>query len=188
MRHLHTCCLLFAVLLGLTQAVVAGGNAGIEIETAEMSLVNDVYVLNADVSYRLSEQVRQALDNSVPLTVSLEVEVREPGGYLWDTQVARVRRDYRLEHLPLTERYVIDDLITGLRQSFYTLDDCLESLGHFVQVAVAESRRLQPKRRYRALMRTGLEIEALPAPLRLRAYLSSSWHLSSGWHKWNFDS
>jgi hypothetical protein len=175
-------------LLGISTGIAAESDAGdITIETARLSLVNDVYLMDAEITYHLSEQALQALHNSVPLTISLEIEVREPRSYLWDVRLARLRRDFRIDHHPLTDGFVIDDLITGIRQSFTSLDDTLAALGHVTQMAVVERRRLESPAHYRVFLRATLDLEALPAPLRLRAYFSSGWQLSSGWFKWDFD-
>jgi len=37
---------------------------------------------------------------------------------------------------------------------------------------------------YFGMVKTALEIEALPLPLRPVAYLTPQWHLSSGWFEW----
>ena len=38
--------------------------------------------------------------------------------------------------------------------------------------------------RYEGALRVLLDLEALPAPLRLFAYLSDDWRLSSEWRTW----
>ena len=43
---------------------------------------------------------------------------------------------------------------------------------------------LEPDEQYRVRLRASLERESLPTPLRLLAYFSSSWRLSSDWTTW----
>jgi hypothetical protein len=38
--------------------------------------------------------------------------------------------------------------------------------------------------RYEGALRARLDIEALPAPLRVFAYLSDDWRLTSEWYTW----
>ena len=43
---------------------------------------------------------------------------------------------------------------------------------------------LATSERYEGALRAWLDIEALPAPLRLLAYLSDDWPLTSEWYTW----
>jgi hypothetical protein len=40
---------------------------------------------------------------------------------------------------------------------------------------------------YKIRLRGSLDIESLPTPVRLIAYVSSAWDMSSEWHTWSLD-
>ncbi|MGH8555099.1 MAG: DUF4390 domain-containing protein, partial [Gammaproteobacteria bacterium] len=91
----------------------------------------------------------------------------------------------RLEHHALTKTYVIVNLITGDRQNFTSLADARAGLGKIRGVPILERRWLSPGRGYHARVRASLDIESVPAPVRLIAYFSSGWRLSSAWFEWS---
>lgn len=161
-------------------------NSGFTVTTAKTRLVNDVYVVDSAVRYRFSEAMKEALKNGIPLTISLEIEFHRPRRYTWDSRVVAIRHDYRVEHHALTDQYLVADLITGNRRNFLSLAEAAEALGQFDAIPVVERRFLGKAKRYRGYLRTWVEIEDLPGPLRLGAYLSPGWWLSSGWYSWDF--
>jgi hypothetical protein len=169
---------------GTASATVAEGFA---VNAARTYLVNDVYVVDADIDYRFSEDVAEALDNGIPLIVALEIEIRRPQDHFWNARIVGIRHDFRIEHHALTDQYLVIDLITGTRRSFSTLEETRHGFGQVRQIPVVDRGRLHAGERYRGLLRARIEIEELPAPLRLVAYFSSSWYLSTGWYKWDFD-
>ena len=51
-------------------------------------------------------------------------------------------------------------------------------------VAVLAFGDMKDGRRYAVRLRGRLDIEALPTPVRLLAYVSSAWDMDSDWYKW----
>ena len=63
-------------------------------------------------------------------------------------------------------------------------ETALEDLSELFRVLMADNRKLIPLQRELELCRQYLEIESLPTPLRLLAYLKPSWRLASEWTTW----
>lgn len=162
--------------------------AGITVENAATHMVNDFYVVDADIKYQLSDEAIEAITNGVPVTITIEIEIRQPRNYLWDVKIAKIRQRYRVEHHALTGQYLIVNLVNGTRRHFPSIDAAALALGTLEQVPVVKQGRLSPHSTYKASLRARLDLEALPAPLRLIAFFSPSWYLSSGWYRWEFDS
>ena len=81
--------LICALCLGATTAVHADNDQpGFVIRTAFTELLNGVYCLNADVDLSMSNQAIDALENGVPLTVELQIEVTKHRSYMWNKNVA----------------------------------------------------------------------------------------------------
>lgn len=166
-------------------AASAASAAGIIIKSAALRLVNGFYLLDANLGFKLSKESLEALDNGVALELLIETELRRERAFLWDERIATVKQGYRLEHHALSKTYVIVNLITGDRQNFTSLADARAGLGKIRGVPFLERRWLRPGRAYHARVRASLDIESVPAQVRLIAYFSSGWHLSSDWFEWS---
>lgn len=167
------------VLVGL-QSLRA---AEIKINHASTHIINNIYVVNADLSYELGNDTIAALKSGIPLTFYIQIEFTRPK-FLFDKKVVRVSQAMQLEHHPLSNQYVLINRITGDQQSFESLDDALTQLGKVKNLPVAEQKKVPDDSELTGKIRTGLDISSLPTPMRLQAWLSSEWRISSGWYKW----
>ncbi len=158
------------------------------IRSGEVRLVDGVYLLDARVEYRLSDVAREALDNGVPLVVELEIEVQRARWWWWNAEVAMLEQRYRLQYHALSERYVVTALNSGESRSFRGLSALLAELGRIQGLPVIDAGLLDLDEDYIVRVRAGLDIEALPRPLRAVAYISPEWQLTSDWQSWSLDS
>ena len=125
-----------------------------------------------------------ALDAGVPITIVFEGRVAKQRPYVWDKVVSERSWVYQLRYHSLTQRHVITDLLTGERHSYRARHAALIALGQVHALPLIESEQLEPDANYVARLQVGIDIEALPAPLRLPAYLSNQWDLESDWYEW----
>ncbi|RRQ21838.1 DUF4390 domain-containing protein [Thiohalobacter thiocyanaticus] len=165
-------------------ALAATPAPAFEVESVEPHWDRDVLLLDARMSFTLSEEARTALQSGVPLVLMLQIEVLEPRNYVWDRVVARLRQRYRLSYHALSERYVVQRLNTGVRASFSSLEGALYSLGQVQALPVLDRSLLEPGQDYYGQLRVALDVEALPTPLRVWAYVTSDWQLGSDWYPW----
>jgi hypothetical protein len=180
--------------LGLVLVLCMGmvGNAFVQadgkflnVRGASTTLEDGVYLLSANIDYRLSAAALEALQNGVPLTIELEIQVLEaPWLMVWEKEVANLRERYSIQYHALSEQYLVENLNTGVQRNFPTRDAALEALGTVVDLPMLDKNLLAPGKRYVGRMRARLDIEALPLPLRPLAYLSSQWRLQSAWYQW----
>lgn len=177
------CMRLLALLLGLLWAS-GGWAAGFEVTNAATRLEGGVYRLNAQIEYRLSKAALEALQNGVPLIVDIEIEVRRRRSWLWDETVHALTQRFRLEYHELSQQYLVSNLNSGERRAFPTRTAALGFMGRIQDFPLLDRSLLAENERYEGALRVRLDIEALPAPLRLLAYLSDDWRLTSEWHAW----
>jgi hypothetical protein len=104
--------------------------------------------------------------------------------WLPNETVASLLQQYRLKYHSLTETYLVTNLNSGVRRSFPTMRSALREMGKIRNLPVIDVSLLEPGQDYWIELRVGLDIEALPAPLRLMAYLSGDWWTTSEWLKW----
>jgi len=149
--------------------------------------VDDAYLMDATIEYRFTEQALEALENGVPLTLEVHIQLRREGAWLWESDLLDVRLRYQILYQALHGLYRVTDLMSGSQQHFATRQAALTALGSIRNVRLIEAGRLTPGERYRLSLRSSLDIEALPLPLRPMAYLSPAWNLSSEWSLWHLE-
>ncbi|MCB1737759.1 MAG: DUF4390 domain-containing protein, partial [Gammaproteobacteria bacterium] len=120
----------------------------------------------------------------VPITIAFEGRVAKHREYVWDKTISERTWLYQLRYHSLTQRHVITDLLTGDRHSYRARHAALIALGRVHALPLIESEQLEADAVYVARLRVSIDIEALPAPLRLPAYLSNQWDLESDWYEW----
>lgn len=158
------------------------------VQRAETSVVNDVYVLNAEIDYHFNDEVLEALENGVPLTLEVDIEILRPRQWVWNETFTSLRQRYRLLYHALTQQYLVKNLNSDIQYNFPTQQAAITALGTITDLPLLDKRLLKPGEQYLARMRANLDLESLPTPLRLLAYLSPQWHLDSEWFTWPLQS
>lgn len=174
---------LCALLLALLPLVAAA--EGFAVRHASTRLVDKVYLLDARVDFRFSETALQALDNGVPLTLHLDIQVERKRWWWLDRTVATLEQRYRLQYHAFSDKYLVHNLNSGALYTYPTLAGALTTVGHIRGLPLLDERLVEAGERYEVGLRVLLDIEALPAPLRPIAYLTPAWHLGSEWYTWS---
>lgn len=157
------------------------------VRSVETTLVDKVYRLNTRLYYQLSKESLEALQKGIPLTIALNIEVLRQREYLWAEQIAAVEQRYQLSYHALTQQYLVKTLNTGVYASFPTLQTALDHLSTIESFPMLDAQLLVPDEKYFARLRARLDLETLPVPIRVLAYISSGWRLSSEWYTWSLE-
>lgn len=142
------------------------------------------YQLNASIQYELNETTLEALDNGIPLTFELHVQIRRKGAWIWESDVIDTRFRSQLRYHPLSSLYEVYDLASKQKKVFATRDAAIQELGRLDEIPLVDKESLEPETVYRVTLETRLDVEALPLPLRPKAHISPEWHLSSNTWEW----
>lgn len=152
------------------------------VRDARTQLIEGVYHLEADIRYQLSDSVHEALANGVPITIHLQVMVEQQRDYVWNKTIMSLQRYYSIQYHALSEQYLIKDLNRGRQQSFRSLNSALLTLGEIRKLPLLEKSQLEAEAAvYQVRLRSEVDVNALPAPLRPVAWLSNEWKLKSEW-------
>jgi len=151
------------------------------VQDVRTTLQEGVYRLDARLLFELPGKVREALENGVPLTFALDIEVSRPRRYLWNDDVAHLEQRSTLQYFDLTEQYLLRNLNSGHTESYSSLEYALLALGNIRSLPIIDAELLDPEQHYMVGIRSYLDIDSLPVPLRMRAYVSRDWWLTSGW-------
>ena len=177
---------LFAALLCLliTAAPTQGHADGFNVLTAETILKEHVYLLEANLDLEFSADALDALRSGVPLIVLINIEVLKDRNWWLDKTIAKLEQGYLLLYHALSEKYIIHNLNSGAQQNFISLSSAIHSLSNLHDFPLIDKNLLDEDDDYYVRLRTYLDIESLPAPMRPIAYISSQWQLESDWFSW----
>lgn len=188
-RHKHSALALGALLvIGSALEVDAQDRPQREgyfdVRSASTQLEEGVLELDARLQLVLSDDALAALDNGVPLTIELKLEVIRERRFMLDATDAELSVHYELEYRPLSQRYIVRNLNSGEQDSFATLYSALNNLGRIQQLPVIDVSLLERDADYRMRLQALLSTQQYPAPLRLLFFWRDDWQLKSEWYEW----
>lgn len=172
------------LLLGTLLLASAVAAAEFGFDRVEVGMGGEYVLIDADVSYDLTDAVLEALEHGVPLTFELHVQLRRADAWIWDKDVVESRIRSVLRYHPLSGLYEVRDLASGTKESFATREAALRTLGRIRAFPVIRVDQLESGEHYVLRMQTFLDIDALPLPLRPKAYISPDWGLESKTWEW----
>jgi len=157
----------------------------VDLKRVSITLSEDGRILlDADIRFDLNETVSEALDNGVPLTFETHVQMRRAEAWVWESDVVEHRLRTVLAYRPLSGMYELRNLSGSEQLSFATRDAALRTLGNINGMPVVERSNLDLNQDYLVTVDVRLDIEALPLPMRPKAYLKSDWWLASEPWEW----
>jgi hypothetical protein len=154
------------------------------VERVETQLENNTLVMDAEIDFAFSEVALEALDNGVPLTLEVHIQLRTADAWIWEDSLVDQRLRYVIRYRPLSERYMVARLPDEGGRTYVTRDAAIAALGDIQDIDLVSTDRLDTGKDYEIHLSVSLDIEELPLPLKPIAYLLPSWKLSSGWTKW----
>lgn len=168
-------------------ALTATTQAAAEFKVKNVRTWNSSGTLSMDarIDYGFSEDALEALDNGVPLTLEVHVQLRNSNAWVWDDSLVDHRLRFAIRYKPLSERYLVSQLPGDSGRSYVTRDAAIAALGEIEGLQLVTLSRLQDEEGpFEIQIKASLDIEELPLPLKPIAYLYPSWKLSSGWTVW----
>ena len=178
----------FLLALLLLPTLIWAESPGIRTIAVETHTDEAVYLLDADIRFQFGNEIIEAIESGVPITFVLEIEVEQQRWWAWNKLVAALSQRFVLQYHALSRQYLIINLNTGVQVSHYTRTGAELALGTIGRLPLIDRTLIEPGTSYRARLRTRLDIEALPSPLRPWAYFSTGWRLTSEWFEWSLPS
>jgi hypothetical protein len=173
--------LLCVLVLAATPA--ARAEPSFSIKRISTQLEHGVYYLDADMHLELNERARQALKNGVALTFVIDIHVLHRRLWLWNSVDANLAERFKLRYFPLTEHYRIENLNSGAREGYSTLEGALAAISQIRHLPVIDASLLAAGTTYYLAMRVVLDTKQLPGPLKVMANVVPGWQLASDWHE-----
>lgn len=155
------------------------------VESAQVSPIGNGFVLNAKIKYPLTPRIKEAIEHGVPIIFIQQFEIIKSlpllGKYWqWNETLWTSEIHYQLRYHALTELYILVDLDTRHQRNYSSLPVALEALGAIKQLGLPPE-YLTDTDNLILQVRSGLDLNALPTPMRPGALISSKWQLTSPW-------
>lgn len=169
---------LLAVVLALSACADPGAEGRFELTRIAAEWSNGRLNVTSEQKLSLSEEASNALIHGVPLTIELELVLRNTGD---QTRVGNQTSNYEIRYLPLSNYYQLAFSGTDTVKTFPRLRHVLAELSH---LDVSVETGTVPAGDYELLARISLDQNRMPPPMRLPALLSAKWHHDSAWSSW----
>jgi hypothetical protein len=95
--------------------------SSLNIKTAELVLVEDAYLLNADIETVFSDQIEDAINKGVPLNFLVEFQLVAPRKYWFDDEIVTATSEVTLSYHALSRQYLFQR--NGHQHSFISLQE-----------------------------------------------------------------
>jgi hypothetical protein len=177
---------LLAVALSLItfRLPAADGSGAFTVTEISTEKGDESYLLNARMDINLNTGPKEALENGLPLVFELQIQTLEKHVWFWDIVVGEYKQVRQVQLHALSRTYLVKDLDTGVQRSYIRLDDALQAAGLLHDFPVLDFSQMKDGQTYSVRLRGNLDIEAMPTPVRLLAYVSSAWDMDSEWYQW----
>ncbi len=143
-------------------------------------------MLVAELDWRPSTALLDALDHGIPLDFEITLEVQAPTWFGWTTTLAQMHWQRELRYFPLTRQYQLRDPELELTDNSTTRSYAARAQ---LLAAISDLRLDLPAdwpaaAAHRYALRIDLERDTLPGALRLPALIDADWRVSAD-YRWN---
>ena len=172
----------FFVSLLLSSSMVFAATNSITIKQADLQLVDDFYLLNAEISIDFDAEIEEAINKGVPLHFLIEFQVVSPRKYWFDDEIITTTNRVVLSYHALTKQYLVNR--ETHQKSFETLDEAVDELLQLTDLKVFEKVLIEKDANYKAALLMRLDQTKLPKAIQVDAIASEKWNITSQKYEW----
>lgn len=165
-------------------------------ETENLGQINVLYLndyqddqqlkIDAQISINLSDKIKAALVNEVPLFFVTEIELNEQYDFLGFDAIRNrvsIRYETQLRYFSYNRSYVLINQRNQKVQNFSNLKEALRTVGTLDNFKITDLANLHPTTLYKMQLRIRFDPWALPTPMIIDTLFTKGWNLESPWHK-----
>ena len=168
-------------LLVLPSTIVAAEGEPFEVQTARFSLEDSLLKLDLEVDIDLPEFIGITVNQGLAVPFMFEVEIFTSRNNWFDKKIVTVKQAYLLHFLPMLSSYVVNDINSGKRHYFDSLDEAVEHMEAVFNYPMLDIGNFDFNREFYARARFRIDHEALPLPLKPSFFWPSDWDERSKW-------
>ena len=171
-----TLALLYAAQVAAKPTDFAGMNLNLAHD--EVSLF-----LEGDMAFNFSKAALEALGNGLPLVVDTQIIFKPVGKWYWQKPLLSHTHKLEIQYHALSQQYLVKGIGNPYSRTFLTQASALAALGRVSNFTLIDLVLLDKGQQYEISIRSALDSESLPVPLRPLIYLSDDWRLASDWKR-----
>ncbi len=158
--------------------------APFDVRSAFIEPHEHVYQLNATLDLSLSTSAIRALNDGVPVTIELDLNISRNRRYLPDVQIGSLVQRWQVHYDALSERYLVQNLNSSQQSSHATLQSAIAELTVIQGLPILDESLMQKGNRYEASLRIMTTVDGgLPATLKYLMFWVD-WRRTSDWYTW----
>lgn len=139
------------------------------------------YILNADIQLTLNQEITTALEHGIASQIDTEIKIKQSRNWLWDKTIYTTVLAQKIQYHPLSNQYIVTQQNRGNKHDFKNLHQALKFIGTIREQPIKIPHTLHQEKKYTAYIRTKINTDDLPAPLKIATYIHGTWKLSSAW-------
>ena len=178
---------LLLLLLSLSGTSVAEDKPGIYFNRHDIHMVDatkNVYLVSAQVDFKLSPYLEQALLNGVLLNVNTFIGLGKRRGWWWNETDNLSTISYQIKYHALSRHFLLTRNDTHENWNYRSLSTALRKMGSVVNYKLPElSPRVKDGEHY-IYMNIRLSPATLRLPLRIQSLFSSQYSMASEVISW----
>ena len=163
---------------------VTASEAGIFIQRAQLDFKDNLQIVTADIEYRFPPVALRALDEGIPLTFRVKLRIDRLRSWGWPENLVQDERMIQLRYQPLAKSFQVSDLGSGAVVHYASLASVLDTLSHLRGWSIPALPPFDEDEQREAILSFDFDVESLPLPLRLVAYLSPDWTMDTPPYRW----
>lgn len=183
-KQLFSIVLLILVANHVTATPNGVNNAinSLTIKSAEIFLLEDDYLLNADTEVKFNPDLEEALNKGVQFNFLVEFQLVIPYQYWFDDEIVTVTERITLSYHALSRQYLVQR--GDQQKSFGSLDEVKLDLGKIRDLKVFTKADVSKGEPYKAALLMRLDHAKLPKALLEEAESADEWKMISQRYEW----
>ena len=178
------CLSLLLAMLALAVAPVVEA-ADVEVRTAKVEASDEGYRLAATFSLELSDSLRKAIRDGIPVSFTTEIELTRSRWYWVDEKVVRSEYTVRIAYNEWTQQYTAT-INNGLQQNFPSLDAALNLVSRPNRWLIADKSTLSSGAVYNVALQLRMGLSKIPMHLQIPSFNDSHWSQKTDWKRFSF--
>ncbi len=175
---------LMLVLLAMAAAPAVHA-ADVEVKSAKIESSEEGYRLAAVFSIELSDGLRKAIKEGIPVSFTTEVELTRSRWYWVDEKVVRSENTVKIAFNEWTQQYTAI-VNNGLQQTFPSLDAALNLVLRPSRWLIAEKSLLASGATYNVAVQLRMGLSKIPIHFQIPSFSDSNWSQKTEWKHFSF--
>ncbi|MFW5432434.1 MAG: DUF4390 domain-containing protein [Methylophilaceae bacterium] len=170
------CVLVFASLLAFAE------QSTIIIRNADLKADGEVYKLNADLEFALSENIKEAINKGVLVAFVYEFKLVSPRLLWFDKEIVTKTTSIEVSYHALSRQYLVSQ--GGRQTSYEILSEAMIELVQLYDWKVFDQPVIESGEEYVATLNVKLDQSKLPKAIQVEAIGSEDWNLGAEDFEW----